>query len=314
MKNRLITIFGWLASLLVIGAFVYFFRADFLPLKDRLYQQFLPCKQPITYELGEFDTRFGISQKDFLIALTAAEEIWEKPIGLNLFAYAPSGTLKINLIYDYRQDTTDKLRQVDTAVKEDRATYEKLKSEYIALQKSLAASKKILDKKISEVEQRVAAYNAKVASWNERGGVPPSEVDQIREEKNTINKLIAELKILQNNYNARVSELNALAKTLNRLAKALNISVNTYNTIGADLGREFEEGTYISSAAGQQIDIYQFDNQQKLVRVLTHEFGHALGLEHVSSTKAIMYYLNNGVNSTLTPVDLNELKRRCGVE
>ncbi|HCY17892.1 TPA: hypothetical protein DHT42_01705, partial [Candidatus Nomurabacteria bacterium] len=64
---------------------------------------------------------------------------------------------------------------------------------------------------------------------------------------------------------------------------------------------------------GREIDIYQFDNKGKLARVLTHEFGHALELEHLENSKAVMYRLNNGVNEKLTIDDILALKKRCNL-
>lgn len=315
MKNIFRAIFIWLLVVFGFVAVFYFFRANIFEFKQVVYQKYLPCREPIAYTIGEFDTRFGISQKNFLAATADAEEIWEKPFGRNLFEYVPSSSLKINLIYDFRQDATVKLRELGIVVKDDRETYDRLQIQYTSLDKTYLADKAEYEKKAAEIDRRTVAYNESAASLKRgRKDVTREEVDQLNAEGEAINKLIDEIRIVQENLNKKVDELNALGETLNRLAATLNITAEKYNTIGLSRGREFEEGTYISSEEGREINIYQYDNLTKLIRVLAHEFGHALDLPHVSSTKAIMYYLNNGINKELMPEDLAILKEHCNME
>ncbi|MEX2007834.1 MAG: matrixin family metalloprotease, partial [Candidatus Levyibacteriota bacterium] len=51
-------------------------------------------------------------------------------------------------------------------------------------------------------------------------------------------------------------------------------------------------------------------NYNELIHTLTHEFGHALGMQHVSSPQSIMYPYTTSF-LTLAPEDLEQLAYVC---
>lgn len=250
-----------------------------------MFNRYFPCRAPIYYTLGSFDTHFGISQKNFLANVEKSEAIWEKPIGRNLFEYKANNSgnsLKINLVYDYRQEATAQLKTLGKTVDKTRASYDSLRAEYERAQAEYSELKK--------------EYNSKIASF-----------DHTEEEYN-------EIKAIEKKLNQKVTEVNDLVSTLNALAKELNINAGKLNTIGQARGEEFTQGEYKSDALGQEINIYEFSTEAKLIRVLAHELGHALGLEHMDDPGAVMYYLNENKNGKLTEADLTALKAHCGIK
>ena len=301
----------FLVAVVVVG---FFYRDAVKNILLRVYSQYFPCQQPITYSINTFDTRFGISKENFLEAIVLAEKIWEKPIDKNLFEYSQDGNLKINLVYDIRQEVTAKLKNMDIVVDNNKASYDALKSKYKMLISEHNQNAILFESRVKDFEVRKQKYEAEVATANRRGGATPETVTRLNTEREYLDQEVINLQQLQTNLNNEVDNINALVVAINQLAVSLNIDAKKYNTIGDSLDGEFDEGVYKSGPDGQEIDIYQFDNKTKLVRALAHELGHALGLLHVEDPKAIMYRLNNGINETPTDVDILELKKLCGIE
>ena len=83
------------------------------------------------------------------------------------------------------------------------------------------------------------------------------------------------------------------------------------NIVNQGAGEKFSAGEYIRDETGERINIYQFDGRDKLIRVLAHELGHALGLDHVDDPASVMYEMNSGTGETLGAGDIAELRKLC---
>jgi len=317
-----------LAVVLVLSVLVFYFRA---PLKERvlpflgnlrysvntLFFKSEPCEEPIPYVLGTFDEDFKISEEYFLGALAEAEAIWEKPSGIDLFTYEPKNTetdaLKINLIYDYRQQATSTLANLGITVKNTQASYNSLKAKLLDLKLEYEKLKVSFETSLSIFNKKNQAYEADVKFWNAKGGAPKAEFDRLQATQLALEKESRDLKATQARINKMVEEINAFVVVLNRMASALNLTVDKYNAINVERGESFEEGIYTSDGFKREIDIYEFSSRAKLVRVLAHELGHALDIGHVVDPKAIMYELNQGDSVSLADADLTELMTKCGI-
>ena len=304
-----------LTALLVFCAvlFSWYYRGGF-------EKRVVACAQPITYVIGTFDRQFGVTQSTFLSALSEAEDVWEQPFrgeglseGRELFAYAPEGgTLRVNLIYDYRQAVTEELSVLEGAVKEDEADYRAMEARYSQLKSAYSTLKNTYEARVTSLDSMSATYESNVEAWNKGKRNDKREFEALEAQRLALEAELSELKVLEAVLNQKTQELNALVDRLNRLARALNLNVEEYNTVGASRGETFAGGIYSRSSDGEEkIDIYEFQNHDKLVRVLAHELGHALGLENVDDPEAIMYRQNEGEAGTLSDTDLSALKALC---
>jgi len=98
---------------------------------------------------------------------------------------------------------------------------------------------------------------------------------------------------------------------INDIASRQNLDVDHYRDVRGQLGAEFQEGFFESKKGKQSINIYHFSNETKLVRLLVHELGHALRLNHSSNPNSVMYRLNQIDTVELTADDIAALKARC---
>jgi len=273
------------------------------------YQETAICRNPLSYDIVNFDTHFGISKDKFIATVQESETIWEKGVGRDLFAYKPGGKLKINLVYDDRQVTTQEAVQSQEQIETSRAAYDSLSSQYKSLETAYKSDLSAYDYQVSRFEQQLDLYNTKVAEANKKGGATPKEYEQLQQEKRYLEDLKTELERDRVALNTEASRLNYLGDQVNQLARRLNITVDIHNERFGE-AREFDQGDYINN----KISVYQFEGIADLRLVLAHELGHALGIGHVDNPKSIMYYLMEKQdlnNPALTQEDKNALIERC---
>lgn len=272
-----------------------------------------PCVEPIYYSLGTIDQKFGLTDTVLIKTLDEAAQIWNKPVGQQLFAYKEDGAVKINLIYDYRQEATDKLKKLGIVVTNDQKSYDDLKIRYDELNRQYGIQKAALDSAIASLTAAQASYEAEVDKYNAQGGAPKVIYDRLMATKASLDTEVTRVNSMTDRLNQLGGNINAEAVALNQLIDQLNLTVTKYNSIGASTGEEFREGQYVRDGQGERIDIYQFNDHNQLVRLIAHEFGHALGLNHTSSSKDIMYYLNDSENLSLSATDIATVKTFCKI-
>ena len=122
------------------------------------------------------------------------------------------------------------------------------------------------------------------------------------------------LRIRQEESKALVDTINSIVVVINEIASNNNLDLVDHQNIGSTLGREFCEGIYEYKNGKRSITVYQYDNEYRLVRVLAHEFGHALGLSHSKSGEAVMYHLIQSDSLELAADDIAALKSHCKIQ
>lgn len=283
-----------------------------LPIVVFIYFNFLqpkPCTSPITYKLGTVDAGFGLSEAKLKLSLDSASKIWTKGLDKDLFIYDKNGKVTINLIYDNRQKTTQQNTILKADISKTSQLADSLKKEYESLMKDLEVNKQLYSDELSIFATKQKSYSDQVDYWNNNGGAPADIYNNLAKERNA---LMGEQQILETKrlaINDSADKINSFIQKYNLLVGDVNENINEINKVA---GQEFQEGTYDPNT--DTINIYEFSTQDKLTRVLAHELGHALGVDHNTNPISIMYSLNKSNTLYLTKEDIADLKVVCKIK
>jgi len=81
------------------------------------------------------------------------------------------GDMTVNLIYDTRQETTEKLQEIGESIGGKKEEYETLLAEYERLSEVLKKEKSAYEREVAQLKNLQSAYQREVARANKRGGV-----------------------------------------------------------------------------------------------------------------------------------------------
>lgn len=265
-----------------------------------------PCKVTMGYTIGTFDTHFGISKDTFISEINKASSLWGDQVGKTLFTYNQNGPLIINLIYDERQARTDTVNNLVLEIENSKATAETIKNTYETEKTIYLGDAEQYSKDGAAFTARYDAYKDKVDMYNNQGGAPADIYNQLNQELQYLKEESKSLEERRISLAAYIDTINAKVNRYNELVVYINSLITKSNEVG---GNTFTEGRFTPST--KTVDIYQFNNMLKLRRVVTHELGHVLGINHNDNVYSIMYSSNSATTTVLSDEDIQALFKVC---
>ena len=252
------------------------------------------CPVPLSYRLGELDDSFSLTREEAQIQITLATDVWEELAVRDLFVYDPAADFTVNFLFDTRQETVNSEEAGRVALDKQKQKNDEVVGQIQQLQTEYDALAENYEARVVTYEVRLDAHNQEVSTYNDRGGAPAVVFERLENEKRSLATEADSLNSTAQALNQLAQEINQLSERGSKIVDQYNRDVNEYN---AEFGyaREFTQGDY----QGDKINIYSFSTENELQKVLAHEFGHALGIDHIDDNSALMYYLMDEPDSAL---------------
>lgn len=305
-----------ISATIFLAAGVYIFQP--ISAGVEAFSKRTPCSQPLSYAIGNIDTRFSITEDELEKAVEKAAGVWNSGTDTILLSARKGEPLRdditIQLVYDDRQERTD--REVRFR--------ERIRSQQIRLdnqQINHDKKRKLFDQRSKEYQvfaentsDQLDELNKWVTEKNDNGGFTGTDLEQFTQRKKEAEEAQEKVRIKQQELDVLARSINSEMDKLNEKYQVHNKLIDQYNDkFAGDL--RFAKATFQKTSAGGVVTVNQFMNEKELILILAHELGHALGVSHLNQPKAVMYSLMGGQQINpfvqLTQSDIEAVVQLC---
>lgn len=273
------------------------------------------CEGPIAYSVGEVDPRYSLSREAFHSAIRDAVRVWEEAAGRELFVRRSGAGFRINLVHSDLQEVTDRIRNLEETTDALRQRIEKMEDRLEAARERFRREKGRLEEKVRAFKRDKRSYEERVRRLKAEGSASPEELETLKARRARLEQRRQALQDQRNRLEELKNRVNRIAVETNALVLRYNRRVRKAKEL-AQPGRELHKGFYQRGGGdGEAITIRQFESPARLRFALAHELGHALGIDHVDESGAVMHYRNEPgtpERPSLTEADRKALRQACG--
>lgn len=268
------------------------------------------CQLPLTYSINQVDPNFRLTEEQVQRITGKAEAMWDNGLGINVLEYAPNGVFKVNLVWDERQENVNQLAHEKRELGRSDNSLHRLNNQYMAMRNTVLeeqdhfkAEKKLLEEELDRYNREVADYNRFVDGNIDviRSNTPNGELlrRQAADRKRRLSSTFAEIRSREKALreksemiNQQVEALNIKAAQINEMVSSHNQAVERVNVKADELGIYTQGESY---GKAKVVNVFAYHDEQDLVAVFAHEFGHQLGLGHGVDSLSLMYPINQKV-------------------
>ncbi|PWN07909.1 matrixin family metalloprotease [Rhodohalobacter mucosus] len=272
--------------LILAGAGYYFLNYEG-PARQATVQS-VPCLEPLTYRIGEIDSRFGISESEVAAAMKQAASIWSEELSRPAAIESDEGNVVVKFVYDERQQVVDGEVRFRQRIESEQIRLDQFLRTYERKRREFEERSERYSRLANETLREIGELNRWVEQRSPAGGLSEQDAGRFEDRKRELERKQQEVQREKENLESLAQELNRDADRLNLMTAENNRLVDEYNNRYSG-EKKFTKATYQNLPDGGAITVNTYLTKSELVLILAHELGHAFGLDHLPNSKSVMH-------------------------